>query len=137
MTTWPMIERLVVTRADHRCEYCRMHQIMQGATFHIEHIIPRSRGGATLPETLALACPSCNLHKADRIAVSDSETGTTTALFHPREQAWPDHFEWRDLTVVGRTSTGRATIAALQLNAPRRLLVRQAEQQCGLFPPRV
>ncbi len=136
MTTWLMIERLVVTRADHRCEYCRMHQIMQGATFHIEHIIPRSRGGATQTENLALACPSCNLHKADKIAASDSESGATTALFHPREQAWHDHFEWRDVTIIGRTPTGRATIAALQLNAPRRLLVREAERHCGLFPPR-
>ena len=37
--------RLVSTRAGDRCEYCRMHQSLQGATFHVEHIVPRSRGG--------------------------------------------------------------------------------------------
>ena len=29
---------LVRARAGDRCEYCRMHQSLQGATFHVEHV---------------------------------------------------------------------------------------------------
>jgi len=47
------IFRLVRERAGDRCEYCRMHQALQGATFHLEHITPGSCGGATALENLA------------------------------------------------------------------------------------
>src|SRR4051812_40638218 len=81
-------------RAADRCEYCLMHQALQGATFHIEHIVPRCEGGATELQNLALACPSCNLHKADRTEVVDPFTGMTVRLFHPVEQAWSVHFHF-------------------------------------------
>ena len=35
MTTRREIERRVAMRAVGRCEYCRMHQSLQGATFHV------------------------------------------------------------------------------------------------------
>ena len=37
--------------------------------------------------------------------------------------------------VVGRTPVGRATVAALNLNHPRRVLIREAEEGFDLFPP--
>lgn len=61
MTVSSEIARVVQTRAGARCEYCRMHQSLQGATFHVEHIIPRCRGGRSELENLAWCCPSCNL----------------------------------------------------------------------------
>lgn len=76
--------REVETRARERCEYCRMHQSLQGATFHVEHIIPRSRGGSTQFDNLAWACPSCNLHKSNRTEIMDPNTGILVPLFHPR-----------------------------------------------------
>lgn len=90
-------------RAENRCEYCRMSQSLQGATFHIEHIIPRKHGGRTLFKNLALACPGCNLHKADRIHAEDLLTGADMPLFHPRKYRWGDHFEWRGTRIKGRT----------------------------------
>ena len=40
------------------------------------------------------------------------------------------------LTLQGEGAhTGRATVFALDLNHPRRLLIRQAEALFGLFPP--
>ena len=45
MTSWSEIGREVEQRAAGRCEYCRMHQSLQGATFHVEHVIPRRLGG--------------------------------------------------------------------------------------------
>src|SRR5208282_6682094 len=94
MAAWPEIMRLVEARAGRRCEYCRMHQALQGATFHIEHIVPRALGGASQPDNLALACPSCNLHKADRVQVPNPDSIGTVALFNPRTDAWADHFRW-------------------------------------------
>lgn len=127
---------LVRARAHGRCEYCRLVQSLQGATFHVEHIVPVSRGGSSTAENLALACPGCNLHKADRISAIDSETGIEAPLFHPRLDAWSVHFEWDGQLVVGKTATGRATVASLQFNHSRRLRIRAAEASFGLFPPR-
>ena len=118
-----------------RCEYCRMHQSLQGATFHIEHIVPESRGGVSDLSNLAWACPGCNLRKSDRVQVLDPTTGQATALFHPRQQAWQEHFAWEEYQIFGLTPIGRATVAALQMNAPRRLLIHHAEELFGLFPP--
>lgn len=126
---------LVKTRAENRCEYCGMSQSLQGATFHVEHIIPLTCGGSSTTENLALACPSCNLHKSDRSHVVEPSTAALTALFHPRKDHWSDHFVWQSTTLIGITPIGRATIQALDLNHPRRLRVREAERLFDLFPP--
>jgi len=84
MTSRRDLARHVEHRAAGRCEYCRMHQSLQGATFHVEHVIPQSRGGQTQPDNLAWACPSCNLHKANRVETLDPETGNQVPLFNPR-----------------------------------------------------
>jgi len=112
-----------------------MHQNLQGATFHIEHIVPKSRGGDDLLDNLAWACPGCNLRKSDRIDAIDPESGAIVKLFHPRSQAWAEHFSWDDYHVVGLSATGRATMVALEFNAERRIRIRQAEQMFALYPP--
>jgi hypothetical protein len=127
--------QLVVGRAKNRCEYRRMHQSLQGATFHIEHVIPRSHGGSDDAQNLAWSCPSCNLHKSDRITVQLTGSNHQVALFNPRTDNWPDHFEWDDYQIIGRTEVGAATVDALDLNHERRLKIRQAEQLFGLFAP--
>lgn len=120
-------------RAGHRCEYCGMSQALQGATFHIEHILPLTCGGLTTEENLALACPSCNLHKSDRSHAVDPATSEKVELFHPRHHAWAEHFIWSGKHVEGRTAIGRASVSALDLNHPRRIRVREAEAMLGLF----
>jgi HNH endonuclease len=127
---------VVQNRARQRCEYCQMHQSLQGATFHVEHILPVSRGGLSNFENLAWCCPSCNLHKSDRMHAIDADTNQLAALFHPRRDDWNDHFAWLDYRLTGRTVSGRATIAALKLNTDRRLLIRRAEERFNLFPPK-
>jgi len=122
-------------RAAERCQYCFMHQRLQGATFHIEHIIPRSKGGTSELANLALACPSCNLHKADRTTAIDPLTGDSEPLFHPRQQSWWHHFQFNGHRIEGLTAIGRSTAAFLNFNHPRRLRIRAAEAQFGLFPP--
>jgi 5-methylcytosine-specific restriction endonuclease McrA len=93
-----------------------MHQSLQGATFHIEHVVPRVKGRHSNSNNLALACPSCNLHKADRVSSQPSSSITAVAFFNPRSEVWADHFEWDDYTLVGKTEVGRVTIQALDLN---------------------
>ncbi len=132
--TWSEIVRTVEERAAGRCEYCRMHQDLQGATSHVEYIHPTSKGGTSGLENRAWACPGCNLAKSDRIEVPDPDTSADVSLFHPRRD-WSTHFRWEDHRLIGRTPTGRATIFALDLNHARRIRIRQAQQLFGWFPP--
>lgn len=125
----------ITARAGGCCEYCQMHQSLQGATFHIEHVIPRVRGGVSDSSNLALACPSCNLHKADRVSSQTNASTVAVVFFNPRSDVWAEHFEWDDYTLIGKTEVGRVTIQALDLNQERRIKIRQAEQLFGLFPP--
>jgi hypothetical protein len=56
-------------------------------------------------------------------------------LFNPRTQVWSDHFEWSGQSPVvleGKTATGRATIAALQMNHPDLLVVRTLLRRLGI-----
>ncbi len=129
------IEIAVEQRAGQRCEYCRMHQSLQGASFHVEHGVPRSRGGSNDLDNLAWACPSCNLRKSDRTEAVAPDTGMIAPLFNPRRDRWDEHFAWSEHQIVGVTATGRATVAAMEFNTPRRLLIRQVELAFGLFPP--
>lgn len=133
--SWAETCRRVIAAADGRCGYCRMHQSLQGATFHIEHVTPQSGGGADSFDNLCLACPSCNLHKSNRTHAADPQTGEVVLLFHPYRQDWNEHFGWAGFRVVGRTAVGRATADLLGMNAERRLRIREAEQLFGLFPP--
>lgn len=122
-------------RALGRCEYCRMHQSLQGATFHIEHVIPVSLGGADALSNLVLACPGCNLNKSSKIDAIDPQSGNRVPLFHPLADAWDKHFEICEYRILGKTDVGRATVNTLKLNHERRLRVRLAEELFDLFPP--
>ncbi len=127
----------VAQRAHHCCEYCRSQESVSPDVFSIEHIHPRSRGGATTLDNLALSCQGCNGHKATRIECVDPETGGFVPLFHPRNHLWNDHFAWsEDFTrILGMTPTGRATIEALHLNRDRLINLRRVMRQAGLHPP--
>jgi hypothetical protein len=125
------LRRLVVNRAGNRCEYCRLSQEGQEATFHIDHITPSARGGATESDNLALACVSCSLRKSARRSALDPLTGKKVSLFHPRRQSWSRHFRWEGMTIVGSTPTGRATVHVLGMNRPLILAIRLEESLRG------
>ncbi|MBD1929477.1 HNH endonuclease [Trichocoleus sp. FACHB-90] len=136
MVTIPAsLRRLVIQRADNRCEYCGISQIGQVATFHIDHILPVVAGGETIAGNLALACVSCSLRKGARQNLEDSETGEVVSIFNPRQQVWKEHFDWNGVQVVGLTATGRATMQALDLNRATMLAIRAEEQLLGRHPP--
>jgi hypothetical protein len=112
-----------------------MHQRLQHATFHVEHVIPSSAGGGDDLGNLALACTQCNLHKSNRQSLPDPDSLAVVSLFNPRVDNWDDHFRWDGYRLVGRTASGRAMVEAFHLNDPRPLLIRRAEETFGLFPP--
>ena len=128
------LRRAVVRRAANRCEYCGLSQAGQEAEFHIDHVVPVVDGGATTLDNLALACVSCSLRKAARRVASDPQTGELAPLYSPRHDRWEEHFRWEGVSVVGLTPTGRATVAALDLNRPRILDVRDEETWFGRHP---
>lgn len=47
-----------------KCAYCGMEL---DETYHVDHVIPLSRGGSNLPDNLALACQFCNCSKGNRL----------------------------------------------------------------------
>ena len=129
------LQRLVARRAGGRCEYCGLSQEGQEARFHIDHVVPVARGGATVEENLALACVSCSLRKAARQSAFDPQTGREAALFNPRADSWKEHFRWDDVCVSGLTPTGRATVKALKMNRLLILAIRREETLRGRHPP--
>jgi hypothetical protein len=129
------LSRAVRAQAQGRCQYCLMHESLQGANFHIEHIMPMSKGGSSELENLTLACPGCNSCKAARITAIDPLTGQHTALYHPNRQTWSEHFRFDGYQVYGLSAVVRATVEALDLNYSRRQRIRAVEETFGLFPP--
>jgi hypothetical protein len=125
----------VVLRAGNRCEYCRLSQLGQEAVFHIDHVVPRVADGPTAADNLALACVSCSLRKWAKQTATDPDSGEEVPLFNPRRQNWAEHFRWEGERVVPLTPTGRATLAALSMNRPIILAIRQEEAARGGHPP--
>lgn len=129
------LHRLVVLRAGNRCEYCRLSQVGQEASFHVDHVIPRAAGGITTAGNLALACVSCSLRKYAKQAAVDPDSGEEVPLYNPRTQAWGEHFHWIGEKVVPLSATGNATVAALAMNRPLVLAIRKEEMLRGRHPP--
>lgn len=130
------LREAVFQRDAGRCQYCRLAQLGHGATFHIDHVVPRSRGGPTTLDNLALQCPNCSLRKADKITAVDPQTGQSVALFHPLAQTWTEHFRLlADATCEGTTPVGRATVEALQMNAMIPRFARACQLALGLLDP--
>ena len=114
----PGVHEELVRRAGNRCEYCRLSQLGQEATFHVDHVVPRAAGGPTTADNLALACVSCSLRKWAKQTARDPESRMDVPLFNPRTQAWAEHFRWEGERIVPLSATGRATVAALAMNRP-------------------
>ena len=58
-------------------------------------------------------------------------------MFNPRTQVWSEHFRWsaEGAYIHGITPTGRATVAALQLNNALAVEVRRNWILAGWHPP--
>jgi 5-methylcytosine-specific restriction endonuclease McrA len=60
----PVNRREVFRRDNHTCQYC-------GSTRHltIDHVLPRSKGGAHTWDNVVSACAKCNARKGDRTPI--------------------------------------------------------------------
>ena len=73
--------RAVFARDGHRCQYCG------AAAENIDHVVPRSRGGAHAWDNVVACCRSCNSRKEDRLP---HEVGLVlhAAPVQPRNRMW-------------------------------------------------
>lgn len=127
------IRKLVASRADFRCEYCRKPEIVANFSFHIEHIISRQHGGTDRLSNLAFACSWCNWKKGPNIATVLFEEGDLLPLFNPRTQNWNDHFFVEEGVILGRTDIANGTIRLLELNTTELILERKELMEAGYF----
>jgi hypothetical protein len=107
-------------------------------SFAVEHVVPRSRGGETRLDNLALSCQGCNNRKYTKTKGRDPKTGKMAPLYDPRRQRWTDHFTWTEnlLFIVGLTPTGRATVEELEVNREGLVNLRRVLADVGEHPPR-
>jgi len=110
-----------------------------GVTFEVDHITPASTGGKATLSNLCLSCPTCNRHNANRVTALDVLTEQHVPLYHPTRDQWDEHLTWTDgaTLLVGVTPTGRATIAALQMNRPQLVQLRGYWVATGRHPAEV
>lgn len=122
----------VAARDGNQCRYCSLAQVGQGAVFHVDHVMPRSKGGQTILANLVLQCPHCSLAKSNKTSWEDPMTGLIVPLFHPLTEVWSEHFILSaDGSCSGTTATGRATVAALRMNDALTRVARAIQIQTG------
>jgi hypothetical protein len=65
-------------------------------------------------------------------------SGERVPLYHPRRDAWRDHFAWSDdfSEILGLTSTGCATVACLDLNRVEVVNLRRLLKLAAQHPPK-
>jgi 5-methylcytosine-specific restriction endonuclease McrA len=73
--------RAVFARDGHRCQYCG------SAAENIDHVIPRSKGGAHSWDNVVAACRPCNTRKRDRL-LDESGMKLRRKPSAPRERTW-------------------------------------------------
>jgi HNH endonuclease len=125
----------VAERAQHRCEYCQAPEMVFNFPFEVKHIISISRQGNTDEANLALACRACNLRKGNRISGTAADN-TQSRFFHPRTDAWKEHFrvDTESGKIFGITPIGTVTVEYLVMNSPTQVTARQLWIRLNLFP---
>lgn len=120
------LQELVRRRARFQCEYCLLPESLVSTPFQFDHIIAQFHDGPTVAENLAYACFHCNNFKGPNVAGVDPIANKIMRLFHPRIDVRAEHFRWEAERIIGLTPIGRATIHALRLNHPLRLVIRRS-----------
>ena len=59
------VARQIKARDGFACVYCGATEASSGAHLHLDHLTPRSHGGADVASNLVLACRSCNSRRKD------------------------------------------------------------------------
>ena len=64
------LREFVISRAQQRCEYCKIFANYSFLSFHIEHVVSIKHGGLSTEFNLAYSCPICNLNKGSEFQSS-------------------------------------------------------------------
>lgn len=128
------LRKQVADRAYHVCEYCLLHEDDTFWGFEVEHIISRKHDGDTTPDNLAWACVCCNRNKGTDIGTLVGNPARLTRLFHPRREAWAEHFVLQQVEIEGLSDVGAGTAKLLKLNEDVRLKERRGLQLVGRYP---
>lgn len=131
------LESKIRAQAENRCGYCLVPQKLISYKLEIEHFRPKAKSGSDDEENLWLACRQCNLYKGTKIHGFDAIKFKRVKIFNPRKQKWARHFIWSEdkIEIIGKTSCGRATVSALQLNSDLQRTAREFWKLTGIFPP--
>jgi hypothetical protein len=93
----------ILERDDYTCGYCgtkpkKLYRRYNGGSYnwpreicvlHVDHMVPRSKGGSDHPHNLVTACEGCNLSKYDKTwAVPFAECVFCERLFNNPGLAW-------------------------------------------------
>lgn len=128
------LRQLVLARANHRCEYCKIHAVYSFLSFHIEHIISIKHGGQSNLDNLAYSCPICNLNKGSDIATILTNPTKPIRFYNPRIDNWDIHFKIESSgLIIPQTEIGEATIKILDLNHPDSIIEREILIANGMF----
>ena len=127
------LRRLVIERANGKCEYCLMPQSASAFDHEPDHIIPVQHGGKTKADNLALACLRCNRRKGPNVGSFDPETGHLVPFYNPRLQTWTDHFRLDEALIQPLTPEARVTVKIMQLNDDARIEERKRLIDLGLY----
>ncbi len=66
LAVMPSLRWQVFARDHWRCVACGRHGAMEGVILHVDHIVPRSKGGADALNNYQTLCWECNLGKGNR-----------------------------------------------------------------------
>jgi hypothetical protein len=121
----------VQSRASNACEYCLLPSYASVLPHQLDHIIGRQHRGTDDVDNLCLCCIRCNLKKGPNIASVDPQTLLLTALYHPRQHSWDQHFVLADARIMGVSAEGRATVQLLDMNSEDRVELRRVLARRG------
>jgi len=128
------LRMLVADRAEHLCEYCRIHEDDTFFGCEVDHIISLKHSGRTDSDNLAFACAFFNRFKGSDIASVSRDTGELVRFFNPRIDKWSDHFRLEGNFIHSLTEIGEATARILRFNDTERILEREALNAIGRYP---
>ena len=126
--------KLVMERAGHRCEYCRVLEYLSSFGYHIDHIIGVQHGGLNSLNNFAYVCSSCNWKKGPNISSILHLEGPLIPLFNPRILDWFEHFEVQKGVLKAKSSIAEVTINLLELNNENKIEERLEMMIAGFYP---
>ncbi|MDA0837088.1 MAG: HNH endonuclease signature motif containing protein [Planctomycetota bacterium] len=128
------LRELVRERANHLCEYCRLHKDDAILGHQPDHIIALKHGGQTDQTNLAWSCALCNSFKGSDISSIDPVTENLTPLFSPRLDDWNEHFRYEAGSLIPLTPIGRVSERILNFNRSDLVQLRLVLSRIGRYP---